>query len=153
MLLNLLDLRQPRAVDRMLKSKNQLSCPVERPVCLITQYSFLCFCIQEVCSSLFCQQGGTQQVWCDLHRDAGAAAGSHTRHHFESETHKSNRSTKMASVMRNYLQPDEDIKELYGGHTRTIKQQKLLRMVLITFLVIVLVSLLEQGDLSCFDLE
>ena len=58
----------------------------------------------------------------------------------------------MASVMRNYLQPDEDIKELYGGHTRTIKQQKLLRMVLITFLVIVLVSLLEQGDLSCFDL-
>ena len=47
----------------------------------------------------------------------------------------------MASVVRNYLQPDEDIKELYGGNTRTIKQQKLLRMVLSTFLAIVLVSL------------
>ena len=58
----------------------------------------------------------------------------------------------MASVMRNYLQPDEDIKELYGGHTRNIKQQKLLRMVLITFLIIVLVSLLEQGDLGAWTL-
>ena len=48
--------------------------------------------------------------------------------------------------MQNYLQSDEDIKVLYGGHTRTLKQQKFLRLILTIFLFIVLVSPLEQAD-------
>ncbi|KAK7101200.1 CD151 antigen-like [Littorina saxatilis] len=58
-----------------------------------------------------------------------------------------------SGMMRSYLQPDEDIKELYGGQSRNAKQHKKLRMVLVTFLVIVLVGGLAILGIGIWTLE
>ncbi|XP_076440007.1 CD151 antigen-like [Babylonia areolata] len=59
----------------------------------------------------------------------------------------------MSSMMRNYLQPDEDIRELYGGHTHSDKHQRLLRMILLSVLSIVLVGGLAILGIGIWTLE
>ncbi|KAL8584292.1 hypothetical protein ACOMHN_014711 [Nucella lapillus] len=56
-------------------------------------------------------------------------------------------------MMRNYLQPDEDIRELYGGRTHPEKHQKLLRMILYSFLAIVFVGGLAILGIGIWTLE
>lgn len=58
-----------------------------------------------------------------------------------------------AVIARNYLQADEDIKQLYKGPRVTFRRQKLLQTLLVTFLFIVLVGGLAILGIGIWTLE